>query len=635
MATKLRNIPEDGRETKLLTNIFRHGAVKAVSFILFVACVTAITVTGGLFARDWTGGGSAEDYLAGRSFEESTFLYWKTNQLAITVSYTAGWNAQNEADAEFLQNQYRPETGALDGALYYVRTPFVELFNNDMTEQDYRRQRVWFLQFDHRTERSSGPSRPFWYNLNTPSHAESGDYELRLALTYDYTASLAAEYADNERVFWKYTYTLASLCLGVLLCLLHLLLVCGRKPNSGEKHLSVWDKPWLDVSLAAILTCSAGVILLLEMLFRNGIPTAGYTRFLAYIGVIAAVSSALALWWLLCAMKRLKTLTILKHTLTYTVLALAFRILRRAARFIISPVARFFRSVYLWMPLKAQLLLGKAEHFDAVAQGLDRLAQGDYQTPVEENGRGALLRMAQNVNAATDGLKSAVEKELTSQRFKAELITNVSHDLRTPLTSVITYADLLQSEGLTSPNAEKYLEIIQQKGRRLQTMTEDLFETAKASSGETKAVLAPLDINQLIGQTLGEMGDRLSAANLDVRVSGSGGTAMADARLLCRVLENLLRNIEKYAMPGTRVYVDMRAGDGLSVTTLRNISQAPLDGEAERLAERFTRGDDARSSEGSGLGLAIVKSFMELQKGTCAIAVDGDLFKVTLTLPLA
>jgi signal transduction histidine kinase len=514
-------------------------------------------------------------------------------------------------------------------------------------------------------------------------------YEFRFCMTDEFYLQLKTEYARNTGVFWRYAAALLLLGLGALACLLHLLLVCGRGfelrlvfmaedepgrvsgPLLGKARLSpFWDKPWLDVLLGLTVLYAALAFFELDMLFSlyNIRETVG--RFIAYCCILTAPFAALALWWLLSAAKRLKTRSFLKHTLIYTLLAFLFRPVRRLCRaalrlcraavnglplvwqigvcsvvygvIVLLLVAGFVHTpgwLLLFLPMLAVLVTfyfaRKMSCLADVGKGIGRLARGDYDTPVPEDGKGLLLEMAKNVNAATDGLKAAVEKELVSQRFKAELITNVSHDLRTPLTSVITYAGLLQSEGLTSPGAPGYLDVIQSKARRLQTLTEDLFEASKASSGETRAELAPLDINQLIEQTLGEFGDRLETARLDVRVSGTCELAMADGRLLCRIFENLLRNIEKYAMPGTRVYIDKAGENGRAVITLRNISAEPLTGNAERLAERFTRGDEARSTEGSGLGLAIVRSLAELQKGTCAIASDGDLFKVTLTLPLA
>ena len=513
-------------------------------------------------------------------------------------------------------------------------------------------------------------------------------YERYYALTEETAAQLETEYAENGRFFWRCVLRLTALGLWVFIFLIHLLTVCGRKPGSDGVHLSRWDKPWLDVLLGAITGYAVLAWSGAEHMFRYGFDRSGYgpsdwDLSINIFCVLIAIFAALVLWWLLSAVKRIKDRSVLKHTLVYTVLALIFRTLRR---YVGRPAIRFCRAAFNGAPLTVQIglcslaltggviffmlaafssrhaagfwmfmlflwaagvtayFVWKAYHLANAAKGLSRLAQGDYTTPIPEKGRGVLLQMAQNVNAATGGLKVAVEKELAGQRFKAELITNVSHDLRTPLTSVITYADLLQNEGLDAPDAEKYLDIIRQKAKRLQTLTEDLFEASKASSGETRAELAPLDVNQLIEQTLGEMGDRLSAAGLEVRDYGQSPETrrslmvMADGRLLCRVFENLLRNIEKYALAGTRVYIDKAESNGNAFITLRNISAAPLSGlsgEEDRLSERFTRSDEARSTEGNGLGLAIVKSFMELQKGTCAIAVDGDLFKVVLTLPLA
>jgi signal transduction histidine kinase len=690
-----------------LRNYSRHWAAKAAAFVLFVGCVTAFAITGLHFARgvrEWNG--KVSDYFFGRTFEESDFLFRKSRTQMDKVINAAGWYATSQEQADTLYQEthsYLEEQGEM---LYYVRTPYRTSSNNTLEPQEYKWHTAWYLinGIGHEVSNTFATSRNNWrINYLVPhsihrtaiggvstspipydDYDEYGNgfyrnedygeedygafiaqYEFRFALTNAYAATLATEYAAGERVFWNYARLLILCGLFGLLFFFFLLTVCGRKPISDGVHISVFDKPWLDVSLGAIIFSAAGIYWWFHEMSRYMLDFSDreFNLFLIYTGILFIPFTALVLWWLLSAAKRIKDRSFFRHTLVYAALALPGRLITRLFRAAVNgapltvqvgiSAAGYGTAIFLFTAITSNtrnggiilvtILIGiaitayfiqKASHLAQVCKGLDRLAQGDYNTPVPENGRGALKQMAQNVNAATDGLKVAVEKEMTSQRFKAELITNVSHDLRTPLTSVITYADLLQNEGLTSPDAERYLDVIRQKAQRLQTLTEDLFEASKASSGETRAESAPLDIDQLIEQTLGEMGDRLSTAGLDVRVSGTCETVLADGRLLCRVFENLLRNIEKYALAGTRVYIDKASENGRAVITLRNISAAPLNGEADRLADRFTRGDEARSTEGSGLGLAIVKSFMELQKGTCAIAVDGDLFKVTLTLPL-
>lgn len=229
------------------------------------------------------------------------------------------------------------------------------------------------------------------------------------------------------------------------------------------------------------------------------------------------------------------------------------------------------------------------------------------------------------------GFKKAVEEEVKSQKMKSELITNVSHDLKTPLTAIITYVDLLKNENLTEEQRKEYLATLERKSLRLKVLIEDLFEVSKASTGNVTLNIVQVDIMNLVKQVAVELSDKLSAAGLDMRISLSDEKVLLplDSQKTYRIYENLIGNIAKYAMPGTRVYVDGACTDDRVVITLKNITAQEIKTSPEELMERFQRGDASRNTEGSGLGLAIAKSFMELQNGSLEVSVDGDLFKVT------
>lgn len=228
----------------------------------------------------------------------------------------------------------------------------------------------------------------------------------------------------------------------------------------------------------------------------------------------------------------------------------------------------------------------------------------------------------------------AAQKQLKSERMKTELITNVSHDIKTPLTSIINYVDLLQKPH--TPEEEKtYLEVLNRQSQRLKKLIEDLMEMSKASTGNLTADITKLDAVESVNQALGEFADKLEKAQLTpvFRHPEESVAMMADGRLAWRVLSNLLSNTVKYALPGTRVYIDVMALEGKVIISLKNISRDELNVDADELMERFVRGDDSRNTEGSGLGLNIAKTLMELQKGQLQLLVDGDLFKVTLIFP--
>ena len=257
---------------------------------------------------------------------------------------------------------------------------------------------------------------------------------------------------------------------------------------------------------------------------------------------------------------------------------------------------------------------------------------------ISESGLFAINRqMAAAVNDLGDGLRHALQEQMKSERMKADLITNVSHDLKTPLTSIINYVDLLKREELHNEKANEYLEVLDQKSQRLKQLTEDLVEASRASSGNVVLDIRRIDVKELLMQTSGEFVERFEARGLQLveNFPQNPQYVDADGRRLWRIIENLFRNVEKYAMPHTRVYLDL-INDGDRVAfSLKNISENPLNISPEELTERFTRGDESRSTEGSGLGLSIAKDLTEIQQGTFEIYLDGDLFKVTVSFPIA
>ena len=268
--------------------------------------------------------------------------------------------------------------------------------------------------------------------------------------------------------------------------------------------------------------------------------------------------------------------------------------------------------------------------------GGQKLTQGDlnYQLPLEKL-RGPFRAHGEALNNIRQGIQHAVEEQMKSERMKTELITNVSHDIKTPLTAIVSYVDLLKQEPMPNEKAKEYLDVLDRQSARLKKLTEDLVEASKATTGNLTVDLQPTDVNVFLGQTTGEYEERLAAKQLALCLTPAEGTPRisADGRLLWRVFENLFSNIQKYAQPGTRVYLTCQATDEQVTITFRNISAEPLNISADELMERFVRGDASRNTEGSGLGLSIARSLTQLQHGTFALAVDGDLFKAILTFP--
>ncbi len=283
------------------------------------------------------------------------------------------------------------------------------------------------------------------------------------------------------------------------------------------------------------------------------------------------------------------------------------------------------------------LILYGAHCFGTLLESTRKMGRGDLDTKVDDRMLiGSFKEFAGDLNDLADVAVVAAQKQLKSERMKTELITNVSHDIKTPLTSIINYVDLLQKPH-TEEEGQQYLEVLDRQSQRLKKLVEDLMDMSKASTGNMTVEITRVDAVESVNQALGEFADKLERARLYpvFRHADDSVPMMADGKLVWRVLSNLLGNAVKYAMPGTRVYLDLSRVGSNVVISIKNISRDELNVDAEELMERFVRGDVSRNTEGSGLGLNIAKSLMELQKGQLQMLVDGDLFKVTLLFPTA
>lgn len=282
-------------------------------------------------------------------------------------------------------------------------------------------------------------------------------------------------------------------------------------------------------------------------------------------------------------------------------------------------------------------LYKKALQDEIIIQGLGKIADGDTGYKIDTaifSGREKDL--AENINNISTGMDTALQEKVRSERLKADLITNVSHDIKTPLTSIINYVDLIKRENIQDPKIQGYLDVLDQKSQRLKTLTEDLVEASKASSGNVKLEFADIDLVELVQQTDGEFEEKFALRHLEMVTHTPNESILiqADGRRLWRVLENLYNNAFKYSMPNSRVYVDVTRDENTVSFMIKNISETPLNINAEELTERFVRGDVARTTEGSGLGLSIAKSLTELQNGRFDLFIDGDLFKAQVTFPI-
>lgn len=438
--------------------------------------------------------------------------------------------------------------------------------------------------------------------------------------------------------------------------LIYLVCAAGHRPDTAEIMPNVQDKIPYDLYLGASGIAMTFCVLAMGVCIASGIRLReGYLPLLLAALCIALI---LALANLLTFATRAKLGRYFwQNTLLYRLWLLCKRLFRafvKLCRNAAQTLPLVWRVIGAWVIVSIGYLFGGFVSFcisavllvllwrltvqlDALQKGGKALAEGDMEYHIETARMLSPLREhGEHLNSISDGLALAVEQQMKSERMKTDLITNVSHDIKTPLTSIINYVDLLKKEEPEGKIAE-YTEILDRQSQRLKKLTDDLVEASKASTGNLKHALEKTDLCELATQAIAEYETKLAAANLELILNGTDAPiyAMADGALTWRIFSNLLNNICKYAQPHTRVYFDIRDAETSVRVSLKNISRDALNIPADELMERFVRGDSARHTEGSGLGLNIAQSLAALQNGALRLEIDGDLFKAELTLPRA
>ena len=482
---------------------------------------------------------------------------------------------------------------------------------------------------------------------------------------------------DDQFSHW---FTTAMACLGVaMLCMLYILWTAGHTAGTEGIVLTWQEKIWFDLYLCVMtvagitalgvwIVAAREMLMSLEWYWLNEEYEQLWLLQVTGLAALCVVFVGIVTLMLRTFVVRLKAGALARSTLLCRVLMWcwhgmvwswdAAKIFVRSLPFLWRLIGMFmvysFVNVmliqlgrydgwasFLWFVVNIAvflLLCWWGMGFQRLRKGSQAIAAGNLSHQIETSRMPLDLKQhAEDLNNISTGLQHAVNEQMKSERFKAELITNVSHDLKTPLTSIINYVDLLKSTSQTDPVAVEYIEVLDRKSQRLKKLTEDLVEASKASAGTLNVQREKLSMAQLVDQALGEYTERLEGRGLRVVTSlpEEESYVYADGRHLWRVIDNLLSNCCKYALENTRVYVELVRGKGQVILSVKNISREPLNVPAERLMERFVRGEDSRTTEGSGLGLSIAKSLTELQGGTFALAVDGDLFKAVVTLPQA
>ena len=496
------------------------------------------------------------------------------------------------------------------------------------------------------------------------------------AVGVDTSYPIQDDFHAENIMYEKYGSNARSIAiLGVFAAILFIIFmvwltsIAGRNMKDEELHLNWFDH--IKTELAAVIIGLLWGIPL--MLAYSGIPVSSFKAYddgrtlvyqadyiynaLPYMmagGIIAAYTCGMFLIGYLSLVRRIKARTLWSNSVLKWFFGFVGQLFRNLHAIwkvvllfgvfaVIHWIAYISMGDGIWLFLALTVeavafvfLIRQTIGRQRIKKGIEKISGGevDYKIPIYGLGN-EQSDIAQRVNSIGEGLDAALEESMKSERLKTDLITNVSHDIKTPLTSIINYVDLLKRLKITEEPARSYIEVLDSKSQRLKQLTDDLVEASKISSGNIVLNLEQLNLTELLNQAVGEFSDRMEEKKLQVIFDGNdvAGMIYADSRRMWRIIENLFQNICKYALEGTRVYLEMQVKDGRVIASLKNISDRPMNLKGEELSERFIRGDASRTTEGSGLGLYIAKNLTKAQHGEFQIQLDGDLFKIILDFP--
>ena len=496
-------------------------------------------------------------------------------------------------------------------------------------------------------------------------------------------------YADRD-VFLSAIRYIITLGLVALAAFVYLLFVTGRRAGDEEVHLVLIDRMFVELNLALICAATIGTVaiifVVLDAAFYSGM---GFEVITYPLAALLVCAFAVVMELILSLVRNLKNHTFVEHSLILRAVRWCWRTAGRIVRWAIDLCKNIWHGVgkgkgslwhkalkdyktrnvlliflgysavlallammfgvmidygwgaplffgIVWFVTAAWFLLNRINGFDRVVGALKHLRAGELTYKLTDMPAGVFSAMAEDINSLGEGMQAALQNEIRAERMKSELITNVSHDLKTPLTSILNYSDLLCQEHLTPEEANDYAKIIHQKSMRLKNLTSDLFDISKVQSGAEQMLCERIDACTLVRQALGEQNQAIEQSGLTLKVDIPDREVpiWADGKKMSRVMENLIGNCIKYALTGTRVFVTVSEHEGEAVIELKNIANYEMDFDAGEITERFVRGDAARTTEGSGLGLAIAKSYVTACGGTLAVDADGDLFKVRIKFPV-
>lgn len=549
------------------------------------------------------------------------------------------WAEDDTVSRNLLRDRYDPLTSNIYFKLTDKATGEILFSTGALNKDDYSGKASAYYQQDMSTSLSDGSDVTVVYQAYLKSPLAPRDSAL-------YVMTWVERLINARYLLIVLAVFLLAVCLFLFI---FLLCAMGHKEGVDGIYQCWLNKIPLDLFLA--------LLVLLFFAWATFLSDIWYIDFWYYI-LLAFGAAALALTLVLSVAGRAKAPGFFRNTVIYKLFLLIFRTLGRIPMVwgtmliwvcwcFVDLYFTFSNSYYydsllpaFWVISRAVLtivILYLASSLRLLQKEGQAIADGqtDYKGKPIPRWLPALKKHEENLQSIQLGIQKAVDEQTRAERMKTELITNVSHDIKTPLTSIVNYVDLLEKEDIQPEKAKEYVDVLNRQAARLKKLTEDLVEASKASSGSLPVHLAPTDVNVLLSQLAGDYMEKLEDAQLEpiFRPAPSQPVIQADGQLLSRVLGNLFSNICKYAMPGTRVYFESAADENTVSLTFKNISKYELNIPAEELMARFVRGDRSRHTEGSGLGLSIAQSLTELQGGTFRLEIDGDLFKAVVTFP--
>lgn len=648
-----------------IKRILRSTAAKIIAFAGIVGCFAAAVIIG-----ENAIAGCGRDgmiYQFETDFSQSSYMAGQVNNTAVTL--------EAALEGGISRQEFEQQTRGFPGSYYGVMNGTV-ISNAELNDSATQNAAFYLIARPDDAPQSniSWYYMPFDDEPIDEYNVRSTTYPLGTVIRVCVTSEQAAQYQEiwsaQKNTFAHTIYFVLTLTAAALALFVYLLFVTGRRPEDEEMHLVTLDRLPVEGNVLlfwSVLGLAGGLNIALMEEIANGSSEMTFLLMPSVAFLTAAFAFALELT--LSLVRIVKNRSFARQCWCVRFVCWCRRGVRESTRKLIHLLTRDYktRNVLLlffgytvvlallatvfgaeggsflafvlgiaWFLAAGYFLARRIHGFERIVDALHRMRGGDMASRLTDMPEGVFAAMAEDINSLGDGMQAAVQNEIRAERMKTELITNVSHDLKTPLTSILSYADLLCQMELTPEEANDYAKIIHQKGLRLKNLTSDLFDISKVRSGVEQMNCERLDAATLVRQALAEQEKAIQTSGLALKVTlpEKELPIRADGRKMSRVLENLIGNCVKYSLHGTRVFISLAERDGQAVLEVKNTANYEMDFAPDEITERFVRGDAARSTEGSGLGLAIAKSYTEACGGAFEVTVDGDLFKVRIVFPV-